>query len=677
MKSKAITGIVLTLLLMTTTFTLISTNIPSMVRSHLVQVFQGESTTWDEDITDDTTWHLADSPYILVEDIKVYTAALLTIEPGVVVKFADGTELYIAGGLNAQGNTTHPITFTSNFATPAPGIWDSVIYDGVKEFLLDYVLIEYASIGAKLVSVANISNSIISNCNIGVEGKLSHASNLTVTNSTGDGLSLSGSPRIENSTILNNGACGITITTAIYMDNCIVSNNTEDGVILSNGGDIKNSLITDNGGNGTCILGPAKITNTTISANCGDGIWTESRLEIVECNINGNQRNGIKSDYVDETTKIDESTISRNGGDGIWMGSRMIITECSITENAGNGTSAHLLVDGFDFEVQRCNVSSNGQNGVTVPRNSSSEYINMNIEDSTITYNNMSGLSGRGHVENSTVSGNKMCGILGNYTIELYNFITGNQGGGFNGTGIIYWSSIFNNTPYDVVADVSPNNITALENWWGTTDRSMIEDHIWDHNDTEGLGHVFYEPRLFGIPEPIDAYSPEIFVTSPYAYSGISPSFSCSWAKFCELYETDMIRMGEPASVSVNVTDNTSPVPSGVDKVFLLYRVLINQSAGEWWNKTMNLATMYNETSGNWNTTIPGHQVPCQWTNLTIQFFIQAYDKDANSARSPPENDYYSYRVVWLPSMDINGDGKVRIDDVLAVALGFGWSLEI
>ena len=71
-------------------------------------------------ITANTTWTLDDSPYIIAEDVIVNTDVFLTIEPGVVVKFYEGTSLEIDGGLIAQGNSTHKITFTSNSTTPAP-----------------------------------------------------------------------------------------------------------------------------------------------------------------------------------------------------------------------------------------------------------------------------------------------------------------------------------------------------------------------------------------------------------------------------------------------------------------------------------------------------------------------------------------------------------------------------
>ncbi|MGA9539169.1 MAG: hypothetical protein WBR24_24975, partial [Desulfobacterales bacterium] len=54
-------------------------------------------------ITSNTTWGVAGSPYIVTGDVTVRhatatsggTVAVLTIEPGVVVRFAPGTGIYI------------------------------------------------------------------------------------------------------------------------------------------------------------------------------------------------------------------------------------------------------------------------------------------------------------------------------------------------------------------------------------------------------------------------------------------------------------------------------------------------------------------------------------------------------------------------------------------------------
>ena len=92
-------------------------------------------------ITEDTTWSMEGSPYIVTGDVTVQQSVsdsgnvpTLTIDPGVEVRFAPGTGLYVGddtghGVLSAQGAQDAPITFTSNSVTPSPGDWKGVVMD--------------------------------------------------------------------------------------------------------------------------------------------------------------------------------------------------------------------------------------------------------------------------------------------------------------------------------------------------------------------------------------------------------------------------------------------------------------------------------------------------------------------------------------------------------------------
>ena len=83
------------------------------------------------DITENTTWDLAGSPYILTGYIDVTSPddPVLIVEAGVEVRFNSNASLRIGnntysenmGGLMVQGTEADPVLFTSNAATPAPG----------------------------------------------------------------------------------------------------------------------------------------------------------------------------------------------------------------------------------------------------------------------------------------------------------------------------------------------------------------------------------------------------------------------------------------------------------------------------------------------------------------------------------------------------------------------------
>ena len=88
------------------------------------------------DVSTNTTWRLADSPYLVSGDVGVVNNAVLTIEPGVQVRFEPQASLRVERGtLSAQGTSAAPIVFTSihddGHSTPAPGDW------GVLGFMRD------------------------------------------------------------------------------------------------------------------------------------------------------------------------------------------------------------------------------------------------------------------------------------------------------------------------------------------------------------------------------------------------------------------------------------------------------------------------------------------------------------------------------------------------------------
>ncbi len=95
-------------------------------------------------ILSNTTWTVANSPYIVTGNILVNNGVTLTIEPGVVVKFDTTKTLQVDGELIAIGTAQNRITFTANDATPAKGSWGRIQFsdnstDAVFDTLGNYV----------------------------------------------------------------------------------------------------------------------------------------------------------------------------------------------------------------------------------------------------------------------------------------------------------------------------------------------------------------------------------------------------------------------------------------------------------------------------------------------------------------------------------------------------------
>ena len=71
-------------------------------------------------ITTDTTWTKANSPYIVTGTVQIFSGVTLTIEPGVTAKFDDETGLTVGGQLIAIGTDSERIIFTSSKSSPSP-----------------------------------------------------------------------------------------------------------------------------------------------------------------------------------------------------------------------------------------------------------------------------------------------------------------------------------------------------------------------------------------------------------------------------------------------------------------------------------------------------------------------------------------------------------------------------
>jgi hypothetical protein len=247
---------------------------------------------------ENTTWTYENSPYILTDDVVLEPGVSLFIEPGVTVKFTNGTSLVIDGTIIAEGNSTHKILCTSNSITPVPGDWETILLR-----------------------------------NQTVDSKISW---WTVEHGT-NGLTLDGgSLMVENCDISNNSKCGIVFSSTHIVANIsssLFSNNGEDGIHIPGSGkhyiavNIADCSIVKNGMNGIfanhgCSVA---VNNSTISDNSYHGIQkVYSTLIVDQCEIENNGLDGVnsKGDYLNELVVIANSNVSFNNNIGInlWHG---------------------------------------------------------------------------------------------------------------------------------------------------------------------------------------------------------------------------------------------------------------------------------------------------------------------------------------------------------------------
>lgn len=129
-----------------------------------------------------TTWTSANSPYLVTDSIFVADGVVLTVEPGVVVKFGPGQLLRL--GINSQllavGTAQQPIVFTSDkddtqggdtngdgLATlPTAGNWSYLWGSGTGSTLhLEHTLVRYNSYGVYANGNLTLLDSILEESN--------------------------------------------------------------------------------------------------------------------------------------------------------------------------------------------------------------------------------------------------------------------------------------------------------------------------------------------------------------------------------------------------------------------------------------------------------------------------------------------------------------------------------
>lgn len=443
-------------------------------------------------ITEDITWTLENSPYVISVDCFVDGGSTLTIEPGVIVKFDTGLSLTLSGSLRAMGTESNPITFTSNRSQPAAGDWSTIRFIAKKPESLSmrYCVVEYAVNG---ITVNTVASTIVEKCHF-------------VCNShSGMHIGDPSNVLVKGSSLMFNGAHGVSITGLVNSGITLIDNNisfnNEKGV----------NLLTESYG-----TTPGYASNMTFSGNL----------------ISFNKNNGIRlfkyatiDAFVNGIT-ISNNNISSNGEEGVQIFSSgkifdVKISGNNVSYNGGNGVNLEISSFSYNSAIYNSNISSN----VVSFNSESGIYLHVrgkgyegSIHGVTVLDNivlsNREGISldARKHLEakefdtltqGNSISANSHRGIfvLGNIRTNITaNSISYNEYGVFyegSTDNVANYNDIYRNSHGMTVSEGA--TVNAERNYWGDASGPYhdLQNQMGDGNPVNGNGtDLDFEPFL-------------------------------------------------------------------------------------------------------------------------------------------------------------------------------------
>ena len=300
-------------------------------------------------ISSNTTWQLSGSPYIITCSVTLNSGIMLTINPGVVVKFSTGTKLLVYGNLQAVGTVSDSIVFTSlkddthggdangdgSATTPVAGDWSQIEFynSGSSASVLRYCAVLYGGSGG----AGNIY------CHYGSSSANPTIENSRIAQSSNHGVYVYYSnPRIGSNTIASNtngypiylsGTCSPTYTSVNSF-----SGNLRQAIGVAGGS--MNTLTWTNPGYPYIIIANASI-NAAQTATLSPGVVVKFNPG-VQLLVYGNlQAVGTAGDSIVFTSLKDDSYGGDANGDG--SATIPVAGDWDRIEYYNNGSSASVL----------------------------------------------------------------------------------------------------------------------------------------------------------------------------------------------------------------------------------------------------------------------------------------------------------------------------------------------
>ncbi|MFA5761309.1 MAG: right-handed parallel beta-helix repeat-containing protein, partial [Dehalococcoidales bacterium] len=405
-------------------------------------------------ISVDSIWESAYN-YLVTEDVLLSQGTTLTIEPGVIIKFSNETGLYIDGTLKAIGTESDPIIFTSAQNVPSGLDWGPIYFTEMSEkaqldesgnyvngSILKYAVVEYGGWGI-----------------YGNEGAL---------------VIESSSPLIEYNTFTNNGKLGISRSS----------------------------------------YGIVKIWKNGPSATNAQPIFRYNTL-------NNNYASQILQITRSDDVIIEYNTICNNEGAAIGAHScnNIIISNNLVSENAGgsgSGGATGITCYNSSGIIQFNQIISNSSVGLSGISDYAALYVQASLSENRLvevvsnqitgnySYYDGSGPSGIVAIstkclvfKNNTVTDNIVESELPELPEFQYQKSIINIGDRDNIQFEFTENNIYNNeAPYiiRIVAGSPYNEVDLSNNYWGTTDESLINSWVYDFYDDYNCSKVIFQP---------------------------------------------------------------------------------------------------------------------------------------------------------------------------------------
>ncbi len=244
-------------------------------------------------MTANTTWSLAGSPYVVDRTVELLSEVILTIEPGVEVRVADG-QLGIgvaAGHLVCNGTPQSPIRFTARAPTwdPYGGCEGALAFGANTWSEISYTEIENARYGIRVSSALRATKIAIRNCETGIT---CFAAPLELNDSTIMDCHYTGVEGANSSaltanhcTVANNGYIGIDLDYTCVPGTVTDCTFRANYVGFAGSIDIVDSTFIDNLGIGLCISRFGSVSGSSFSGSEGTQIeihglehWARMRI---------------------------------------------------------------------------------------------------------------------------------------------------------------------------------------------------------------------------------------------------------------------------------------------------------------------------------------------------------------------------------------------------------------